>query len=92
VEYVDWPLLPLGEEEELESGYTGYDVEVFRVIERPGQEPVRERFFWRYKMLPRTVLRGTAIPTTTTTSAATTTSSSPTSTSAPATTSSTAAP
>jgi vancomycin resistance protein YoaR len=68
IEYIDWPLLPAGAEEEIESGYTGYDVEVFRVIERPGREPVRERFFWRYRMLPTKVLRGTAPPTTTTTS------------------------
>jgi vancomycin resistance protein YoaR len=87
--FLDWPLLPLGEEEELEAGYAGYDVEVFRVIERPGEEPVRERFFWRYDMLERTVLRGVAPPTTTTTTPSTTTSA-PTSTTVPATSGTTA--
>ena len=85
VEPIEWPLLPLGEEQELEDGYTGYDVEVFRVIERPGREPVRERFFWRYRMLPRKVLVGTAVPTTTTT-----TTTSPPTTVAPPTTPTTA--
>jgi len=58
--------LPLGETEEVEHGYTGYDVEYFRLIERPGAEPERERFFWRYRMTPTVVLVGTAAPTTTT--------------------------
>jgi vancomycin resistance protein YoaR len=61
-ELVDWPLLPAGTVERAEEGYTGYDVENFRVIERPGQPPVRQRFFWRYKMIPNKVLVGTAPP------------------------------
>lgn len=64
-EYIDWPLLPFGEEDEIEHGYTGYDVENFRIIERPGREPERQRFFWRYRMMPRKVLRGTMVPETT---------------------------
>ncbi|MGQ0823620.1 MAG: VanW family protein [Actinomycetota bacterium] len=59
--------LPLGETKEVEGGYTGYDVEYFRLIERPGAEPVRERFFWRYRMTPAVILVGQAAPTTTTT-------------------------
>jgi vancomycin resistance protein YoaR len=60
---INWPLLPAGERKVIEHGYTGYDVENFRIIERPGQPAVRERFFWRYKMLPNQVLVGTAPPT-----------------------------
>ena len=71
-EYVDWPLLPVGQEDEIDSGHTGYTAEVFRVIERPGQEPERQRFVWSYRMFPRKVLRGTMEPTTTSTTAATT--------------------
>jgi vancomycin resistance protein YoaR len=59
---VEWPLLPVGTVERAEEGYTGYDVENFRIIERPGQPPVRQRFFWRYKMIPNKVLVGTAPP------------------------------
>lgn len=61
VEYIDWPFLPAGQESQLpgESGYTGYKVENFRIIERPGQAPTRERFYWEYDMRPRKVLRGT---------------------------------
>jgi vancomycin resistance protein YoaR len=61
-EIVEWPLLPAGQQEVVEEGYTGYDVENFRVIERPGREPERERFFWRYRMIPNKVLVGTAPP------------------------------
>ncbi len=71
-EYVDWPLLPVGEEDEVDAGHTGYVAEVFRVIERPGEEPERQRFVWSYRMLPRKVLRGTMQPTATTTTGATT--------------------
>ena len=39
-----------------ESGFTGYKVENFRIIERPGQTPTRERFYWEYDMRPRKVL------------------------------------
>ncbi len=62
-ELINWPLLPLGQRKVVEHGYTGYDVENFRIIERPGKPTVRERFFWRYKMLPNKVLVGTAPPT-----------------------------
>jgi vancomycin resistance protein YoaR len=62
-ELVNWPLLPAGQRKVIEHGYTGYDVENFRIIERPGKTPVRERFFWRYKMIPNKVLVGTAPPT-----------------------------
>jgi vancomycin resistance protein YoaR len=62
-EYINWPLLPAGQQEQIEHGYTGYDVENFRIIERPGEPPVRQRFFWRYKMIPNKILVGTAPPT-----------------------------
>jgi vancomycin resistance protein YoaR len=62
-EIVEWPLLPFGQREVAEEGYTGYDVENFRVIERPGRPPERERFFWQYRMIPNKVLVGTAPPT-----------------------------
>lgn len=65
-QHIEWPLLPFGQEQEIEHGYTGYDVENFRIIERPGREPQRERFFWRYRMVPRKVLLGTMVPETTT--------------------------
>jgi hypothetical protein len=61
-ELIDWPLLPAGKRELAEHGYTGYDVENFRIIERPGQAPVRQRFFWRYKMIPNKILVGTGAP------------------------------
>jgi vancomycin resistance protein YoaR len=59
--------LPDREVERVEAGYPGLDVEYYRVIERPGQEPTRERFFWRYRMTPNVYLVGTAPATTTTT-------------------------
>ncbi len=65
-EYVDWPMLPVGEEDEIDSGHTGYTAEVYRIIERPGEEIERQRFVWSYRMLPRKILRGTMEPTTTT--------------------------
>jgi vancomycin resistance protein YoaR len=83
-EYTDDPTLPRGEEERVESGYTGYDVEVYRIIEQPGHDTVRERFFWRYKMVPEQWVRGTMKPTTTTSS--TTPGASPSSTTGPSTT------
>jgi vancomycin resistance protein YoaR len=61
-ELIEWPLLPAGKRELAEHGYTGYDVENFRIIERPGQPPVRQRFFWRYKMIPNKILVGTGAP------------------------------
>ncbi|MCU1428557.1 MAG: putative vancomycin resistance protein [Actinomycetia bacterium] len=59
---IKWPFLPAGERKQIESGYTGYDVENFRVIEQPGKAPVRERFFWHYDMIPNKVLVGTKKP------------------------------
>jgi vancomycin resistance protein YoaR len=62
---------PTGEREEIENpelpagtvitepAFTGYDVEVFRVIQTPGQPVRRERFFTRYKSANPTVIRGT---------------------------------
>jgi vancomycin resistance protein YoaR len=65
VVYEDTPFLEVGQEAQAsgESGYTGYRVENFRIIERPGQEPTRERFYWEYDMRPRKILRGTRPPT-----------------------------
>jgi vancomycin resistance protein YoaR len=65
-EYVAWPLLPVGEEQLVERGIPGFVAEAFRIIEAPGRETTRERFVWRYAMLPNKILRGTAEPTTTT--------------------------
>jgi hypothetical protein len=64
VEYVDTPLLPPGQEMPVpgETGFTGYKVENFRVIQRPGQPDQRERFYWEYDMRPRKILRGAAAP------------------------------
>lgn len=65
---------PTGEPEEIvnpdlpagtvitEPAFTGYDVEVFRVIQAPGQPVRRERFFTRYKSANPTVIRGTGPP------------------------------
>jgi vancomycin resistance protein YoaR len=47
-----------------EHAFTGYDVEVFRVIETPGQPTRRERFFTRYKSSPAKIIRGTGPPAT----------------------------
>jgi hypothetical protein len=57
---INWPLLPVGQIKLVEPGYTGYDVENFRIIERPGQPLVRQRFFWHYTMIPNKILVGTA--------------------------------
>jgi vancomycin resistance protein YoaR len=64
-QYINWPLLPKGAQRFVSSGYTGYDVENFRVIQRPGQPPVRQQFSWHYDMLPNKVLVGTGGPSTT---------------------------
>jgi vancomycin resistance protein YoaR len=64
-ELVEWPALPAGQQVLVESGYAGFSAEAYRVIEQPGAEPVRERFFWSYDMIPNKVLVGTAQPTTT---------------------------
>jgi vancomycin resistance protein YoaR len=75
--------LGAGETKLAESGHTGIDVEYFRVITRPGAEPVRQRFFWRYKMFPNKFLVGKGVPPTTAAPGATTTPT-PTPTTAPA--------
>jgi len=66
-EYVDDPTLPAGKEQELNPGHTGYVVENFRIISRPGQPDVRQRFVEKYSMAKRKVARGSAAPATTTT-------------------------
>jgi vancomycin resistance protein YoaR len=60
-EYVDNPLLPAGVEQPIstEGGYTGYRVENYRIIHRPGQADQRETFRWSYDMRPRKIYRGT---------------------------------
>ena len=57
-EYVEDPNLPRGTEL-VEPAFTGYDVEVFRVITQPGRPTRRERFFTRYKQANPKVIRGT---------------------------------
>lgn len=42
--------------EKVTEGHVGYDVEVFRVIKRPGQPEERERFFTRYDVQNTRVL------------------------------------
>ena len=54
--------LAAGERRLAEEGHAGIDVEFYRVIERPGQEPVRERFFWSYRMFPNKYLVGVGPP------------------------------
>ncbi|MEP6624566.1 MAG: VanW family protein [Acidimicrobiia bacterium] len=58
-EYTDDPSLPTGTEKELAAGHTGYVVENFRIISRPGQPDVRERYVERYSMAKAKVARGT---------------------------------
>jgi vancomycin resistance protein YoaR len=70
VEFVDDPTLPVGVENERQKPFTGYDVEVFRVISQAGKPPVRERIVTHYKALNRKVARGTGPPASTTTSTA----------------------
>jgi vancomycin resistance protein YoaR len=69
-EYVDDPSLPVGTQKKLADGHTGYVVENFRIISRPGQPDVRQRFVERYSMAKDKIARGTGAPTTTTTVAA----------------------
>jgi len=68
-EYVDDPTLPPGATRVIQQGDTGYDVVVYRVISRPGQPDVRERYYTHYDMFPTKIARGVApgTPTTTTT-------------------------
>ena len=63
-EYVDNPLLPAGVEQPIstETGYTGYRVENYRIISRPGQADQRETFRWSYDMRPRKIYRRRAAP------------------------------
>ena len=61
----DCATLPLGEMKQVEAGHIGYDVELFRVIDQPGRDQVREKFFWHYTMMKNKVLVGIAPPTTT---------------------------
>ncbi len=58
-EYTDDPTLPVGTEKELSHGSVGYVVENFRIISRPGQPDVRERYVERYSMAKAKVARGT---------------------------------
>jgi vancomycin resistance protein YoaR len=66
-EYVDDPALPAGTQKKLADGHTGYVVENFRIIDRPGQPEVRQRFVERYSMAKDKIARGTGAPPTTTT-------------------------
>jgi len=66
-EYVDDPALPVGTQRQIAEGHTGYVVENFRIISRPGEPDVRQRFVERYSMAKAKVARGTGAPTTTTT-------------------------
>jgi len=59
VEYVPDPALPAGQERAIESGHTGYVVENFRIISRPGQPDERERYVERYSMSKTKIARGT---------------------------------
>jgi vancomycin resistance protein YoaR len=43
---------------DLEQGHTGYDVQLFRVIDQPGHAQIRERLSWHYTMLPDVILVG----------------------------------
>jgi vancomycin resistance protein YoaR len=66
-EYVDDPTMPVGTQKLQTHGETGYVVENFRIISRPGQPDIRQRFLEHYSMAKDKVLRGTGLPTTTTT-------------------------
>ena len=68
--YVDDPSLPIGTEKVLGHGSTGYVVENFRTISRPGQPDKRERYVERYSMAKAKVARGTGPPPPTTTTTA----------------------
>jgi vancomycin resistance protein YoaR len=57
-EYLEDPKLPRGTQI-VEPAFTGYDVEVFRVITEPGKPTRRERFFTRYNSANPKVIRGT---------------------------------
>jgi len=57
-EYLEDPKLPRGTQI-VEPAFTGYDVEVFRVITEPGKPTRQERFFTRYNSANPKVIRGT---------------------------------
>jgi len=57
-EYLEDPKLPRGTQI-VEPAFTGYDVEVFRIITEPGKPTRRERFFTRYNSANPKVIRGT---------------------------------
>lgn len=61
VEIVPTIFLPPGETE-TEPGIDGFSVEYYRIIERPGQPPERERFTWRYDTLDEKVYVGVEVP------------------------------
>jgi vancomycin resistance protein YoaR len=59
-EYVDDPTLSPGSTRALQAGDTGYDVNVWRVISKPGVADVREQYFTHYLMFPQKIARGPA--------------------------------
>ena len=59
VKYVDDPAVPVGTQKVIDSGHTGYVVENFRIIDKPGQPEKRERYVEHYSMTPQTIERGT---------------------------------
>lgn len=62
VKLVDDPTLPAGTTKELAPGHTGYVVENFRIISRPGQPDQRERYLEHYAMTPTKIANGTGPP------------------------------
>jgi len=75
-----------GQKTKAGDGYEGYVVELWRAITRPGEDVSRERFPWRYNMLPTKILVGVGPEPTTTTSgpaSSTTTTAPATTTTAP---------
>jgi hypothetical protein len=65
------PSLHPGVQELAQAGHIGYVVEYNREITEPGHAPVRQRFEWRYTMLPDIVLVGDQPPPTATTTTST---------------------
>lgn len=57
-EIIDTPFLPLGVTKEVQKGHDGLRVEVFRVISRPNQPAVRERYVTKYAMVKAKIARG----------------------------------
>jgi vancomycin resistance protein YoaR len=64
----DCATLAPGQTEHVADGHPGYIVELWRIIERPGQAVERKRFGWQYQMYPNKFLVGVSkeSPTTTT--------------------------